>query len=252
LNPDYTGEPLATGGPPFPHDDVLDPAEIASPDDAGSVILSDGVVTLRPWSNDDAGFMAAAFVDPAIRRYNGVLDRLGHPAPPLSVTDAAALIDGFGSKWRAFATTRTPTGAVFAITDTVSAELVGCCGVDDWSKADVAQIGYWLAPNGRGRGFATRAVTLLTRWLFGLGAARVFLTIVAGNEASVAVARRAGFVYEGTMRSHSIWKGERFDVMWFGALPLSWTPTRETFNDADRRAASQKRIEVGLDEGDRT
>jgi hypothetical protein len=52
-----------------------------------------------------------------------------------------------------------------------------------------------------GRGYATRAAILLTRWLFDLGAARVFLTIVAGNEESVAVARRAGFVYEGTMRA---------------------------------------------------
>ena len=64
---------------------------------------------------------------------------------------------------------------------------------------------------------------LLTRWLFELGAARVFLTIVAENEESVAVARRAGFVYEGTMRSHGVWQGRRCDVMWFAALPLEWT-----------------------------
>ena len=101
--------------------------------------------------------------------------------------------------------------------------MVGCCGVDDWSKADVAQFGYWLAAGARGRGYATRAAILLTRWLFELGAARVFLTIVAGNEASVAVARRAGFVYEGTMRSHGVWQGRRCDVMWFAALPLEWT-----------------------------
>ena len=208
-------------------DDARVPAVIAPPDDAASLILSDGVVTLRPWSKDDAGFMAAAFVEPGIRRYNGVLDRLGHPAPPLSVTEAAAVIDEIASSWRAFATTGTPTGAAFAITDALSGELAGCCGVDDWSKADVAQIGYWLDPIARGRGFATRAVILLTRWLFDLGAARVFLTIVAGNEASVAVARRAGFVYEGTMRSHSVWKGARCDVLWFGALPNAWTPTRD-------------------------
>jgi RimJ/RimL family protein N-acetyltransferase len=101
--------------------------------------------------------------------------------------------------------------------------LVGCCGVDDWSKADVAQIGYWIAANARGRGYATRAVTLLTHWLFDLGAARVFLTIVAENEESIAVARRAGFVYEGTMRSHGVWQHRRRDVMWFAALPLEWT-----------------------------
>jgi len=187
------------------------------------VRLSDDVVTLRPWSSDDAGFMADAFADPAIRRYNGVLDRLGRPAPPLSISDAEAVIDEFASSWRAFATTQTPSGVAFVILDARSGELVGCCGVDDWSKADVAQFGYWIAASARGRGYATRAAILLTRWLFELGAARVILTIVAENEASVAVARRAGFVYEGTMRAHGVWEGRRCDVMRFAALPSEWS-----------------------------
>jgi len=192
--------------------------------DAGNpvVILSDDVVTLRPWARDDAAFMAEAFADPAIRRYNGVLDRQGRPAPPLSLTDAEAVIDEFASHWRAFATTGRPSGAAFAITDARSGDLVGCCGVDDWSKADVAQFGYWIAPGARGHGYATRAAILLTRWLFERGAARVFVTIVAGNDASVAVARRAGFVHEGTMRAQSVWQGEHCDVMCFAALPHEW------------------------------
>ena len=192
--------------------------------DTAVVTLSDDVVTLRPWSRDDAGFMAEACADPAIRRYNGVLDRLGHPAPPLSIMGAEAVIEEFASNWRAFATTGTPSGVAFAVIDATSGDLVGCCGVDDWSKADVAQFGYWIAAGARGRGHATRAVNLLTRWLFELGAARVFLTIVAENEESVAVARRAGFVYEGTMCSHGVWEGRRCDVMWFAAVPLEWTP----------------------------
>jgi RimJ/RimL family protein N-acetyltransferase len=140
--------------------------------------------------------------------------------------DAEAVIDQFALHWRAFAAAGTPSGVAFAILDESSGELVGCCGVDDWSKEDVAQFGYWIAPNARGRGYATRAATLLTGWLFDLGAARVFLTIVAGNEDSVAVARRAGFVYEGTMRAHGVWQGQRCDVMMFAALPLEWAMRR--------------------------
>ena len=205
-----------------PFDAPLDVREADA--DHPVLILSDDVVTLRPWSRDDAGFMAEANADPAIRRYNGVIDRLGHPAPPLSIRDAEAIIDEFALSWRAFARTGTPSGGVaFAITDARSGDVVGCCGLDDWSKADVAQFGYWLAASARGRGYATRAVILLTRWLFELGAARVFLTIIAENEASAAVARRAGFVHEGTMRAHAIWQGQRCDVMWFAALPHEWT-----------------------------
>ena len=193
------------------------------PAESAVVTLSDGLVSLRPWSRDDARFMAEASADPAIRRYNGNHDRLGHPTPPISTTDAEAVIDQFALNWRAFAATGSPSGVAFAILDTRSGEPVGCCGVDDWTNEDVAQFGYWIAPNARGRGYATRAAILLTRWLFDVGAARVFLTIVAGNEDSVAVARRAGFVYEGTMRAHGVWQGKRCDVMWFAALPLEWT-----------------------------
>lgn len=192
------------------------------PDESPVVTLSEGPVTLRPWSRDDARFMAEASADPAIRRYNGGHDRLGYPNPPLSTTDAEAVIDQFALNWRTFAATGKPAGVAFAILDTRSGELVGCCGVDGWSDEDVAQFGYWIVPSARGHGYATRAAILLTRWLFDLGAARVFLTIVAGNEDSVAVARRAGFVYEGTMRAHGVWQGKRCDVMWFAALPLEW------------------------------
>ena len=67
------------------------------------VTLSDDVVTLRPWSRDDAKFMAEAYADPAIRRYNGVLDRLGRPAPPLSIKDAEIVINEFALNWRLIA-----------------------------------------------------------------------------------------------------------------------------------------------------
>jgi RimJ/RimL family protein N-acetyltransferase len=188
-----------------------------------SVTVSDGLIALRPWCRDDARFLADASADPQIRRYNGVHDRLGQPAPPLTMLEAEAAIDQFELSWRALAETGSPSGVAFAITDARSHELVGCCGVDDWTQEDVAQFGYWIAADARGRGYATRAVILLTRWLFELGAARVFVTIVAGNEASVAVVRRAGLLYEGTMRAHSVWQGERCDVMWFAALPHEWT-----------------------------
>lgn len=183
--------------------------------------LSDGVVTLRPWDPDDAWFMVRAHADPAIRRYNGGHDRLGRPTALMSAKDAEAVIDQFVLDWRAFAATGRPV-VVFAVQDAGSGQLLGACGVDDWTAEDVAQIGYWTSPEARGHGCATRAVTLLTRWLFDRGAARVFLTVVAGNDGSAAVALRAGFLHEGTMRAHSVWRGHRYDVEWFAALPHEW------------------------------
>ena len=186
------------------------------------VVLSDGRVVLRPWTREDAQFLADASADPAIRQYNGNHDRHGHPDPIPSTAQAQTMIDEFEQHLDTFAASGVPAGVAFVIEDAGSGQPVGCCGVDAWTGEDVAQIGYWLVAAGRGHGYATRAVVLLTAWLFGLRAARVFLTVVAGNEASAAVALRAGFVYEGTMRSHAVWQGQRFDVMWFAALRSEW------------------------------
>ncbi len=182
--------------------------------DPSLVTLSDGVVVLRAWTRSEATFIAEASRDPAIERYNG-------PAPN-SLADAVAVIESFERNWNTLAVSGNPTGVAFAIVDAASGELLGMCGVDDWSSTDVAQFGYWLAAGARGRGFATRAVTLMTGWLFKLGAARVFLTIVSENAASAAVARRAGFAYEGTLRAYGVWQDRRQDVDVFAVLPHEW------------------------------
>lgn len=179
------------------------------------VLLSDDVVVLRPWLPADANFLTTASRDPAIQRYNG-------PGPD-SLTDATAVIERILGSWRSFEAQGDPTGIAFAIVDADSGEPVGMCGIDDWSSTDVVQFGYWLAADARGRGLAIRAVTLMTTWLFQLGAARVFLTIQSENAASAAVARRGGFLYEGTLRDYGVWQGRRQDVDVFAALPDEWT-----------------------------
>jgi RimJ/RimL family protein N-acetyltransferase len=180
----------------------------------GPVTLSDAVVVLRPWIPGDASFLNMASQDPAIQRYNG--------PPPDSLADATSVIERIERSWHAFEAHGDPNGVAFTIVDAASGEPVGMCGLDDWSSTDVAQFGYWLAADARGRGLATRAVTLMTTWLFELGAARVFLTIQSENAASAAVARRAGFTREGTLRAHGVWQGQRQDVDVFAVLPDEW------------------------------
>ena len=83
-----------------------------------------------------------------------------------------------------------------------------------------AAVGYWLAPEARGRGVATHTVRLLARWLFSeLGLARLELTCGPDNEASQRVAARCGFVREGVLRSHIAFKGDRRDTVVFSVLP---------------------------------
>jgi RimJ/RimL family protein N-acetyltransferase len=71
-----------------------------------------------------------------------------------------------------------------------------------WNDAnDVAEVGYWLRADARGRGFATRALLLVTEVAFERGAARVQLRAAVENTASRRVAEKAGFTLEGMLRS---------------------------------------------------
>jgi RimJ/RimL family protein N-acetyltransferase len=75
------------------------------------------------------------------------------------------------------------------------------------------EIGYAVAPAGRGRGLSTRAVALLTDWGFGgLGLERIELRIDPRNAASERVAERTGYRREGTLRSVAFKAGTRTDV----------------------------------------
>jgi RimJ/RimL family protein N-acetyltransferase len=75
------------------------------------------------------------------------------------------------------------------------------------------EIGYVVAPAGRGRGLAARAVMLLTGWGFSeLGLERIELRIDPRNVASERVAERAGYRREGTLRSVAFKEDARSDV----------------------------------------
>ena len=65
-----------------------------------------------------------------------------------------------------------------------------------------AELGYFLFPPGRGRGYATRTVRLVGDWVLGeLGIGRLQARTSAGNVASERVLERAGFRREGIARA---------------------------------------------------
>ena len=170
--------------------------------------LADDTIRLRPWSVDDVEPAHRATQDPLIPRFTRV---------PAGQTQ-----DGV----RLFLATLEPARAAgrslgLVIADTGTGELLGSVGLlgFDWDERR-CEIGYWLAPWGRGRGAATRAVRLLSPWaLRELGVARVALHTTPDNEASQRVAERAGFTREGVLRSFEERDGRRLDVVVFSLLP---------------------------------
>jgi RimJ/RimL family protein N-acetyltransferase len=172
--------------------------------DAG-VELTDGVVSLRPWTMDDAEFLHAACRDADIRRF-----WLREPLE--TVDDARVVIDAIAAAWDEYRSSGTMKGLAFLIADATSQARLGLCGVDEWFADDTVQIGYFLAAVARGRGYATRGVRLLTEWLVDLGAAKVFASTDATNFPSAAVLRRAGFVHERTVPHFGTRAGSPYDL----------------------------------------
>ena len=173
--------------------------------------LADGVVALRAWEPGDAPAIVAAIDgDPEIATW---LDAVPQP---YRLVDAHDFVAQCRRSWA------DGIGAAFAILD-AEGTVVGSIGARFGDPVQaVAEVGYWVGRAGRGRGYASRALRLLSRWLFGdVGVARVQLQADVRNEASLRVAEKAGFTREGVLRSsrYNARRGERVDFAMFSLLP---------------------------------
>jgi RimJ/RimL family protein N-acetyltransferase len=142
----------------------------------GASALSDGVVLLRPSDERDLDAIAAGMADPDVVRW--LSPEPGSAGEVLSLN-------------RERAAAGSPTFSICALDDR-------CLGLA-WLNRDAADpavgsVGYWLLPEARGRGLATRAVGLVVAWAREPGAIRrLRLVTAAGTLPSRAVANRAGF-----------------------------------------------------------
>jgi RimJ/RimL family protein N-acetyltransferase len=88
---------------------------------------------------------------------------------------------------------------------------------DEEPRHGVAELGYWIASEERGQGYATAAAGLLCDHAFRERSLRkVTASVAAGNEASVAVLQELGFTEEGRHRGELFVDGSYHDVRRFG------------------------------------
>ena len=145
--------------------------------------LTDGLVTLRRWTEADAPEVAAAIDgDEEIARW---LDQVPQP---YRLEHALAYIRG----------EVTPSETRWAVV--VDGRIAGSIGASP-AGDDAWEVGYWAHADARGRGVMTRALVLIARWAFEQGARRVQLRADVENLASCRVAEKAGFTREGVLRS---------------------------------------------------
>ena len=90
-----------------------------------------------------------------------------------------------------------------------------------------AEAGCWLEPAGTGRGLVTRAIETIVDWAVGeRGIHRIEWQVAAGNEPSIAVARRLGMTRDGVLREALLHHGERHDVEIWSVLAPEWRARR--------------------------
>lgn len=158
--------------------------------------LTEGPVRLRPWRHADAQRVTEACSDPETQQWL--------PLPePYTMVDAESYISDCqradpDQRW------------AFCLADAGTDECVGAVDVRMDRRADVVasgEVGYWMHPQGRGRGLMTAAVRLVRDYAFtptqdgGGGLERLSLLAADPNSASRRVATNAGFREVGRDRS---------------------------------------------------
>lgn len=160
------------------------------------------VARLVPLVPEHVPALLETMADPAVLRFTRTPD----PMPEDWITGWLARYDG-------------ETRFGWAVLDGDDAFLgYAVAGPVDWEGRQV-EVGYAIAPAARGRGVATEVLRQLTDWAFGQGMRRVVAMISTDNPASSRVAAKAGYAFEGVLRSVHHVNGRRGDLQSWSILP---------------------------------
>ena len=166
---------------------------------AGDLVLRFPVV-------GDVDALLPAFADPELREA-GNLPAFGRDELAASLADLPRLAE---------------TGRLMplAAAELTSGDVVGA-GILHHLDAErqIVEIGYFVLPAARRRGFATTIARTLAEHAFSLGIERVAAYVNLDNVASERVLERVGFTREGIVRAMPKPDGRRVDKTLFSLLP---------------------------------
>jgi len=143
-------------------------------------VLTDGVIILNAYTNDDIPAHLAGEDEETARRFGWW---------PQTSTEATVR-DAF-SCWAHHWETGGPT-RTFAARQAVTGRLVGGCELR-LQPDGTAQVSYWTSASQRRRGHATKALSLLLQYARSIGGTRAEADVATDNLASRRVAEKAGF-----------------------------------------------------------
>ena len=169
------------------------------------VTLTTARLLLRTVGPEDTDAVYAAAQDPDIQRWTTI------PSPYLPEHAQSFTEQLVPDGWAA------GSMFTFGVFLPEGEELVGMLSFTMRSLGS-AEVGFWGTKEHRGHGYTTEAVVAASRWAFiHQSIDRVEWRAEVRNNGSRAVAERAGFIIEGTLRSAINNKGVRRDC-WVGSL----------------------------------
>ena len=161
----------------------------------------------------DAAALLAVLGDPEVTRY--------HNVPTVTtLADAEALLERLEQRHAARDTIR------WAIELAERSGMIGTVGLLRFDfEHRHAEVGYEIGQQWWGRGLIPEAAAAVIRYGFSvLGLHRIEAGVLPGNNASVRVLQKLGFLEEGTRRDYLHFKGGFHSFRWFSLLETDETP----------------------------
>ncbi len=178
--------------------------------------LTSARLVLRRFRTTDIETFVRYRADPAIARYQSWEDFTAADGEEFFASMSKQHPDTPG-EWFQFAIEQTATGA-----------MIGDCALHALAeKPQEVEIGFTLAPEFQGRGYATEAVACLLNYAFGpLAKKRAVAITDVRNTASIAVLERLGFIRDSVPREPVVFKGEPCDEYLYSVRQEDWLARR--------------------------
>ena len=162
---------------------------------------------IRKWELSDAKDLAAALSNKKVQ------DNLRDGLPyPYTEQDGKDFISAMLSA---------DENETFAFAITVDNMVIGSIGIFRQGNIhrQIAELGYYIAEEYWGKGIMTEAVKQICKYVFAKSdIIRIYAEPFAYNIASCRVLEKAGFQYEGTLRSNAVKNGRVIDMKMYSLL----------------------------------
>lgn len=165
------------------------------------------ICKIRKWELSDAADLAAALSNKKVQ--DNLRDGLPYPYTEQDGADYISVMLSADEK------------ETFAFAITVNGRVVGSIGVFRQGNIHrrTAELGYYIAEEYWGKGIMTEAVRQTCEFVFDTSdMIRIYAEPFEYNKASCRVLEKAGFQYEGTLRSNAVKNGKIVDMKMYSLL----------------------------------